>query len=84
MIEFSGRYQQYDCYETYLLCEEFDKIAGDHVGFHIPEGVIVTCDMMRCFLKAAYLSRGISRIYESWFAKCRSDVLFFCFYKLGI
>lgn len=65
MIEFSGRYQQYDCYETYLLCEEFDHISGGYVGFHIPEGVIVTCDMMRCFLKAAYLSRGIERLYES-------------------
>ena len=65
MIEFSGRYQQYDCYETYLLCEEFDKIAGNHVGFRIPEGVVLTCDMMRYFLKAAYLSRRIKRMYES-------------------
>ena len=35
--------------------------------------------IMRCFLKAAYLSRGIERMYESWFAKCRSGVLFFAF-----
>lgn len=65
MIEFSGRYQQYDCYETYLLCEEFDKIAGDHVGFRIPDGVVLTCDMIRCFLKVAYLNRGMGGIYES-------------------
>lgn len=65
MIEFARKYQQYDCYETYLLCEEFDHISGDYVEFHILEGVIVTCDMMRCFLKAAYLSRGIERMYKS-------------------
>lgn len=65
MIEFAGKYQQYDCYETYLLCKEFDKIAGDHVEFRIPEGMVVTCDMMRCFLMTAYLSRGIERMYES-------------------
>ena len=65
MIEFSGSYQQYESYEVYLLCDEFNHIPGNRLMFRIPEGMVVTCDMIRCFLKAAYLSRGIERMYES-------------------
>ena len=65
MIEFSGSYQQYGSYEAYLLCDEFNHIPGNRLTFRIPEGMVVTCDMIRCFLKAAYLSRGIERMYES-------------------
>ena len=65
MIEFSGSYQQYESYEVYLLCDEFNHIPGNRLTFRIPEGMVVTYDMMRCFLKAAYLSRGIERMYES-------------------
>jgi len=65
MIEFSGSYQQYESYEAYLLCNEFNHIPGNRLTFRIPEGMVVTCDMIRCFLKAAYLSRGIERMYES-------------------
>lgn len=49
MIEFSGSYQQYESYEIYLL---------------FPEGMVVTCDMIRCFLKAAYLDMGICNVLE--------------------
>ena len=65
MIEFSGSYQQYESYEAYLLCDEFNHIPGNRLTFRIPEGMVITCDMIRCFLKAAYLSRGIERMYES-------------------
>lgn len=65
MIEFSGSHQQYESYEAYLLCDEFNHIPDNKVGFRIPEGMIVTCDMMRCFLKAAYLYKGIECLYES-------------------
>ena len=65
MIEFSGSYQQYESYNVYLLCDEFNHIPGNRLTFRIPEGMVVTCDMIRCFLKAAYLSRGIERMYES-------------------
>lgn len=65
MIEFSGSYQQYESYEAHLLCDEFNHIPGNRLTFRIPEGMVVTCDMIRCFLKAAYLSRGIERMYES-------------------
>ena len=53
MIEFNGSYQQYESYKVYLLCDEFNQIPDNKVGFRIPEGMIVTCDMMKCFLKAA-------------------------------
>lgn len=65
MIEFSGSHQQYESYEAYLLCDEFNHIPDNKVGFRIPEGMIVTCDMMRYFLKAAYLYKGIECLYES-------------------
>lgn len=65
MIEFSGSYQQYESYEVYLLCDEFNHIPGNRLTFCIPEGMVVTCDMIRYFLKTAYLSRGIERMYES-------------------
>lgn len=65
MIEFSGSYQQYESYEAYLLCDEFNHIPDNRLTFRIPEGMIVTCDMIRCFLKAAYLDKGIENLYES-------------------
>ena len=64
MIEFVGCYQQYESYEAYLLCDEFDNIPGNRLTFRIPEGMVVTCDMMRCFLKAAYLNMGICNVLE--------------------
>jgi len=65
MIEFSESYQQYESYEAYLLCDEFDHIPGNRLTFRIPKGMIVTCDMVRCFLKVAYLDKGIKCLYES-------------------
>lgn len=64
MIEFNGSYQQYESYEAYLLCDEFDHIPGNRLTFRIPEGMVVTCDMIRCFLKAAYLDKGIWNVLE--------------------
>ena len=64
MIEFDGSYQQYESYETYLLCDEFNHIPGNRLTFRIPEAMIVTCDMMKCFLKAAYLNIGIWNVLE--------------------
>ena len=29
MIEFVGCYQQYESYEAYLLCDEFNHIPGN-------------------------------------------------------
>lgn len=65
MIEFNGAYQQYESYEAYLLCNEFNHIPGNRLTFRIPEGMVITCDMIRCFLKAAYLDKGIGSLYES-------------------
>ncbi len=64
MIEFSGSYQQYESYEVYLLCDEFNHIPGNRLAFRIPEGMVVTCDMIRCFLKTAYLNMGICNVLE--------------------
>ena len=64
MIEFSGSYQQYESYEVYLLCDEFNHIPGNRLTFHIPEGMVVTCDMIRCFLKTSYLNMGICNVLE--------------------
>lgn len=64
MIEFDGSYQQYESYEAYLLCDEFDHIPGNRLTFRVPEGMVVTCDMIRCFLKAAYLNIGIWNVLE--------------------
>lgn len=64
MIEFSGSYQQYESYEVYLLCDEFNYIPGNRLTFRIPEGVVLTCDMIRCFLKTAYLDKGIWSVLE--------------------
>lgn len=64
MIEFNGFYQQYESYEAYLLCDEFNHIQGNRLTFCIPEGVVVTCDMIRCFLKAAYLDKGVWNVLE--------------------
>lgn len=51
MIEFKGAYQQYESYEAYLLCDEFNQISDNKLTFRIPEGMVVTCDMIRCFFK---------------------------------
>lgn len=64
MIEFSGSFQQYESYEAYLLCNEFNHIPGNRLTFHIPEGMVITCDMIRCFLKAAYLNKRIWNVLE--------------------
>lgn len=64
MIEFMGSYQVYDCYETFLLYEEFETIPDNHLSFVVPEGEMLTCSMMRTFLKAAYLSKGIWNALE--------------------
>lgn len=65
MIEFEGNYQIYDCYETFLLYEEFCKIPDNRVSFKIPEGIVLTCDMMEAFLKVAYLAKGIHNTLAS-------------------
>ena len=64
MIEFDGSYQQYESYEAYLLCDEFNHITGNRLRFRVPEGMVATCDMIRCFLKAAYLNIGIWNVLE--------------------
>ena len=64
MIEFDGSYQQYESYEAYLLCDELNHIPGNRLRFGVPEGMVVTCDMIRCFLKAAYLNIGIWNVLE--------------------
>ena len=73
MIKFNGSYQQYESYEAYLLCDEFNQIPNNRLSFHILECMIVTCDMIRCFLKAAYLDKGIEYLYESESKICETD-----------
>lgn len=60
----SDKYQRYECYEAYLLYEEFLNIPDNKIEFRIPEGMIITCDMMRAFLKVAYAAKGIGSIFE--------------------
>lgn len=64
MIEFDGSYQQYESYEAYLLCDEFNHIPGNRLTFRVPEGMVITCEMIRHFLKAAYLNIGIWNVLE--------------------
>lgn len=57
--------QRYECYEAYLLYEEFLNIPDNRVKLRIPEGMMLTCNMMRTFLKVAYTAKGINILYES-------------------
>lgn len=56
--------QRYECYEAYLLYEEFLNIPDNRVKLRIPEGMMLTCNMMRTFLKVAYVAKGIGSIFE--------------------
>lgn len=76
MIEFNGSYQQYESYKVYLLCDEFNQIPDNKVGFRIPEGMIVTCDMMKCFFKSC--------VFEYRNMECVGNVVYIKFYKLSI
>lgn len=58
MIQFMGRLQKWDCYETYLLYEEYVLIQDNPLSFTIPDGDLITSDMMRVFLNAAYYATG--------------------------
>ena len=56
--------QRYECYEAYLLYEEFLNIPDNRVKLRIPEGMMLTCNMMRTFLKVTYVAKGIGSIFE--------------------
>ena len=51
-------YQQYESYDTFLLYQEFLSIPGNRFNFELPEGTILTTQMMHDFLRAAYISAG--------------------------
>ena len=58
MIYFDGRLQRWDCYETFLLYMEYLEIQGNVMEFEIPDGEVITAEMMIFFLNAAYFSVG--------------------------
>ena len=51
-------YQIYESYDTFLLYQEFLEIPGNTFKFRLPEGMILTTEMMHIFLRAAYMSVG--------------------------
>ena len=51
-------YQIYESYDTFLLYQEFMEIPGNTFKFRLPEGMILTTEMMHTFLRAAYMSVG--------------------------
>ena len=51
-------YQIYESYDTFLLYQEFLEIPGNTFKFRLPEGMILTTEMMHTFLRAAYMSVG--------------------------
>ena len=51
-------YQIYESYDTFLLHQEFLEIPGNAFKFRLPEGMILTTEMMHTFLRAAYMSVG--------------------------
>lgn len=53
-------YQKYESYETFLLYQEFLSIPGNPFSFQIPEGMVMTTDMIHTFLQAAYNAKGLS------------------------
>ncbi len=42
----------------FLLYQEFMEIPGNTFKFRLPEGMILTTEMMHTFLRAAYMSVG--------------------------
>ena len=53
-------YQKYESYETFLLYQEFLSIPDNPFSFQIPEGMVMTTDMIHTFLQAAYNAKGVS------------------------
>lgn len=51
-------YQIYESYDTFLLYQEFLEIPGNIFKFRLPEGMILTTEMMHTFLRASYMSVG--------------------------
>lgn len=51
-------YQQYESYDTFLLYQEFLSIPNNRFNFELPDGMILTTEMMHTFLRAAYSSLG--------------------------
>ena len=51
-------YQIYESYDTFLLYQEFLEIPGNTFKFRLPEGMILTTEMMHTFLRAGYMSVG--------------------------
>ena len=58
-------YQIYESYDTFLLYQEFMEIPGNTFKFRLPEGMILTTEMMHTFLRAAYMSVGRMEL-PSW------------------
>ena len=58
-------YQIYESYDTFLLYQEFLEIPGNTFKFRLPEGMILTTEMMHTFLRAAYMSVGRMEL-PSW------------------
>ena len=56
----SMNYQKYESYETFLLYQEFLSIPDNPFSFQIPEGMVMTTDMIHTFLQAAYNAKGVS------------------------
>lgn len=51
-------YQIYESYDAFLLYQEFLEIPGNTFKFRLPEGMVLTTEMMHTFLQAAYMSVG--------------------------
>lgn len=51
-------YQKYESYETFLLYQE--SIPDNPFSFQLPEGMMMTSDMIHTFLQAAYNAKGLS------------------------
>lgn len=53
-------YQKYESCETFLLYQEFLSIPDNPFSFQIPEGMVMTTDMIHTSLQAAYNAKGVS------------------------
>lgn len=52
------KYASYSCKEAMELHIEFLNIPGNPLSFEVPDGMIITVEMMHTFLKAAYHIQG--------------------------
>lgn len=64
MVIFEAPFQRYENCEAFYLYMELEELEENRMDFQIPEDTVVTCEMMRAFLKAAHLAMGYEMPYD--------------------